>query len=113
MNKEEYPELYKEYDKTKNLVPFEDLRKSHKDKVWWVCPEYGHSYSGILRNRVYKLYRCPICSGQQTLPGLYQIRYTYDKDHTHLLEMLQYLLYTVRYDRMYLDHLENNDKGNR
>ena len=45
--------------------------------------------------------------------GLYQIRYTYDKDHTHLLEMLQYLLYTVRYDRMYLDHLENNDKGNR
>ena len=45
--------------------------------------------------------------------GLYQIRYTYDKDHTHLLEMLQYLLYTVRYDRLYLDHLENNDKGNR
>ena len=69
MNKEEYPELYSEYDKSKNLVPFEDLRKSHKDKVWWVCPEYGHSYSGILRNRVYKLYRCPICAGQHTLPG--------------------------------------------
>ena len=43
-------------------------------------------------------------------PELYS---EYDKDHTHLLEMLQYLLYTVRYDRLYLDHLENNDKGNR
>lgn len=63
--------------------------------------------------------RCVDATNGNVLPllppvrGLYQIRYTYDKDHTHLLEMLQYLLYTVRYDRMYLDHLENNDKGNR
>ena len=45
--------------------------------------------------------------------GLYQLRYEYDEKHTSLIPKLQDLLYTVRYDRLYLDHLENNDKGNR
>ena len=69
MNKEEYPELYKEYDKVKNPVSFEDLRCSSGDKVWWICSEYGHSYSGVLSNRVYKSYGCSICSGRKPLPN--------------------------------------------
>ena len=69
MNKEEYPELYKEYDKVKNTVPFEDLRPSHRGKVWWVCPESGHSYLSAPKIRVYGKSKCSVCSGRTVSTG--------------------------------------------
>ena len=41
----EYPELIKEWHPIKNgdLKPEEFASRSGK-KVWWICPEKGHSY---------------------------------------------------------------------
>ena len=64
----EYPELIKEWHPTKNedLSPEQFTCGSHK-KVWWVCPEKGHSYDSEIKSRTRKdkPTSCPYCSGNK------------------------------------------------
>jgi len=59
-----HPELAKEADGWNPT----DYSKGSADKLLWKCRR-GHNWEARISNRAIKGYGCPICSGQQILPG--------------------------------------------
>ena len=59
-----HPELAREAD---GWDP-KNYSKGSADKLLWKC-ETGHNWEARISNRAIKGYGCPICSGQQILPG--------------------------------------------
>lgn len=63
---ETYPDLFKEWDATRNKENINDLFPSSKIKYWWICPK-GHSYDASLNKRIYNKTGCPYCTNQRVL----------------------------------------------
>ena len=59
------PDLRDEWHPTKNigLDPNTITRGSHK-RCWWLCKE-GHEWQAVIKDRVSKVSRCPICYGKK------------------------------------------------
>lgn len=72
-----HPELMKEWDWVKNgnlgLDPSK-LKQTSNVRVWWLCPDYGHSYDTILSSRTHMHSNCPYCSGARILPGFNDLK---------------------------------------
>lgn len=70
-----YPEISKDWHPNKNgkLTPEYVNAHSHR-KYWWICPK-GHEYEMVVKHRVEKLTRCPICSNHRVLSGFNDLEY--------------------------------------
>lgn len=64
-----YPEIAKEWHQELNgkITPEYVNAHTHR-KYWWKCP-YGHEYEMVVKHRVEKETRCPICSSHRILEG--------------------------------------------
>ncbi|MBO4355292.1 MAG: zinc-ribbon domain-containing protein, partial [Clostridia bacterium] len=61
-----YPELIKEWDHSKNILLPEDCPCGTEQKVWWICPDCGHSYETSVYCRVMK-HGCPECGKKKNV----------------------------------------------
>lgn len=59
--KTKYPELCKEWDYEKNTIRPEEVSRASGIKVWWKCPDCGHSWKASVANRT-RNSKCPACS---------------------------------------------------
>lgn len=68
-------ELEKEYDPTKNVLPFNKIAKSRK--YWWIGSKCGHNWEASYANRERLGAGCPYCAGSKTLKGFnsFSIKY--------------------------------------
>ena len=65
---DQFPEIAKEWDYSKNdKLPEDYLPRSNK-KVWWICPK-GHSYNSVINNRTSGGATCPYCANKRVLEG--------------------------------------------
>lgn len=61
----QYPEITKEWHKTKNLPLKPDcVHYGTRRKVWWICPK-GHEYFMSVDKRTKRNQGCPYCSGHK------------------------------------------------
>lgn len=75
---ESHPQFLELWDYEKNIdITPQDVSKGSHRKVYWKC-DRGHSYSQSIANKV-KGQGCPICSGQQILPGYNDLQTLYPK----------------------------------
>lgn len=56
-----YPELLAEWDYSKNKILPEDYPCGSDQKVWWICPNCGHSYEMSVYCRTGMKQNCPEC----------------------------------------------------
>ena len=64
------------WDKNKNISP-ENIKLGSKRKLWWKC-EKGHEWQAAVSSRSGKgSCGCPICAGQQVLPGYNDLQTIY------------------------------------
>lgn len=65
------PDLLEEWDWARNkeigLCP-QQVTIGSGERVWWLCPSYGHSYDALVSNRTAGK-GCPYCSNQKVLTG--------------------------------------------
>ena len=74
--KDKYPELAKEWHKTKNaqLKPEKFHPKSHVS-VWWQC-EFSHEWRATIKSRA-EGNGCPVCEGKAVLKGVNDLETKY------------------------------------
>lgn len=63
-----YPELFKEWHPTKNLINKLDLSFGSHKKVWWKC-QNGHEYEARINHRVSGS-GCPYCTRSTSIPEI-------------------------------------------
>lgn len=64
----DFPDLIREWDHTKNGLNPRSISTGSGKTVWWVCC-LGHSWSGIVRDRIRSRGLCPYCSNKRVLIG--------------------------------------------
>ena len=64
-----YPQIAKEWNYTKNgdLKP-ENITSHSPRKVWWICSK-GHEWEAVINSRTRYMNRCPYCSGRHAIQG--------------------------------------------
>lgn len=63
LSKEEYPDLFSEWDFEKNVEDFTNITKGSNKKLWWRCPK-NHSYPSDIPSRI-RGRGCSICAGRK------------------------------------------------
>ena len=64
LNKNDYPELFNEWDNDMNKgLELSDFSGGSHTKVWWIC-EKGHKWKAAISNRINGK-GCPYCAGQK------------------------------------------------
>lgn len=79
-----YPNLEKEWDSTKNSIPYEKYSAGSNKKVWWKCSK-NHSWEAPIKSRTSGA-GCPYCANKKILVGYNDLNTT----HAHLMHMWDY-----------------------
>jgi len=64
-----YANLIEEWDFEKNAKHISEYSYGSSKIVWWICLEYKHSYSSMVKHKTLRQYNCPYCSGRKILQG--------------------------------------------
>ena len=81
-----YPEVCKEWDYSRNEIKPTEITSASHQKVWWIC-EKGHSYQTSISHKTSsKPTGCPYCTNRKVLAGYNDLATT----HPHLLEEWDY-----------------------
>lgn len=75
-------DLLREWDFVRNEIDPYAIYPNCTKKVWWKCPEHGHSYIASIIKRVDRGDGCPYCSGRRLLAGFNDLATT----HPHLVD---------------------------
>jgi rubrerythrin len=66
---DEYPDLMKEWDYSKNNIDPKSITSGSDAKAWWTCSSCGYSWKANIGNRTSRKSGCPSCAKNTVIQG--------------------------------------------